>query len=119
MIEKLTENYGTWIDENGIGWTDRSSYLQCEVLGLCGCGIPDETMKYIYENLKRFDNTGKEFEWGDYDDLPYVFFCYWANDKGFAEHGGGVRCSWLTEKGKEVLRDIETVAKELEAEVQH
>jgi len=41
-----------------------------------------------------------------------MFFVYWANDKGFLEHGSTARCSWLTEKGKSIIVDIEICLQE-------
>ena len=103
MIEKLKESYGEWIDEKGVTWQSKKSYLQCDVLGLCGCGNPDDVMAYIKEMLNKIKN--KDF--GLYSDLPYMFFTYWASEKGFTVHGITVRCSFLTDKGKELLADIE------------
>ena len=67
-------------------------------------------MLYVKTMLEKLDNS----EHGDYEDMPYMFFVYWANDKGFAEHGTTARCSWLTEKGKELLKDIILVLKQEE-----
>ena len=107
MIEKLKkENDGEfgYIDEDGTSWDSPASYLQIAVLGFCGCGNPDEVMVYVKEMLDKLDNEQHE----NYDNIPYMFFVYWANDKGFAEHGCTVRCSWLSDKGKELLKDINT-----------
>jgi hypothetical protein len=76
--------------------------LQQEILGLCDCGNPDDVMIYIRDLLVKLKNT----DWGSYDDMPYMFFVYWANNKEFAEHGTSARCSWLTDKGIELLNDI-------------
>ena len=79
-------------------------HIQIEVLGLCGCGNPDDITIWIGEMLKKLDSQN----WGEYSDMPYMFFVYWANDKNFAEHGTTVRCSWLTESGKKLLNDIKS-----------
>jgi len=57
--------------------------------------------------LRKLENQ----EWEEYENLEYMFFVYWANDKGFAEHGSTARCSWLTEKGQELLKDLEELEK--------
>ena len=110
MIEKLRKENGLYADENGVSWNAISEYLQIEILGLCGCGNPDDIMEYIYSMLKRLepDKDGNAL-YGEYEDMPYMFFIYWANEKGFAEHGNTVRCSWLTKNGKELIRDIEVI----------
>ncbi|MFH2047783.1 MAG: hypothetical protein ABIK92_21870 [Pseudomonadota bacterium] len=105
MIEKLSKTNNEdmpWIDEDGCYWKSKSSYLQTEILGFCGCGNPGEIMEYVKEMLEILDSQN----WGSYENKPYMFFVYWANNKGFADHGTTARCSWLTEKGKEILRDI-------------
>lgn len=116
MIEKLKKTKGGWEDEDGIFNETRLSYLQLNFLGLCGCGNSDEITVYIRDLLKKLDvpragDALKNWEWGDYEDLPYMFFVYWANEEGYAEHGCTVRCSWLTEKGEELLKDIEICLK--------
>ena len=111
MIEKLKaidDPKHPWEDEEGCSWESRGSYLQCEVIGLCGCGNPWEVMIYVRDMLQRL--RGKDY--GDYEDMPYMFFCYWANEMEFAEHGGTVRLSFLTEKGEELLDDINTIIAE-------
>jgi len=111
MIEKLIKTNiqdMPYKDEDGCFWKSKSSYLQIKIIGLCSCGNPDEIMEYVKEMLEKLDSKN----WGKYEDKPYMFFVYWANDKGFAEHGSTVRCSWLTEKGKELLRDIKLCLEE-------
>jgi len=121
MIEKLTKNTETglagvtegeegFVDEDGVWWSSRKAYLQSEILGLCDCGNPDEVMGYVYQGLLNLKNNIH----GAYEDLPHMFWIYWANDRDFAEHGCSARCSWLTAKGKELMRDIETLMSEEE-----
>lgn len=109
MIDKLKREGVYWVDEGGCSHETRASYLQTEIMGLCGCGNPDEVMMYIASMLKKLDNK----EYGEYEDMPYMFFVYWADDKGFVEHGTSVRLPWLTDKGKELLADIGIVATEM------
>uniref|UniRef100_A0A6H2A273 Uncharacterized protein n=1 Tax=viral metagenome TaxID=1070528 RepID=A0A6H2A273_9ZZZZ len=115
MIEKLIKNEdGSFSDENGCDWGDEKSFLQIEILGFCGCGNPDDVMLYVGEMLKKLQKN----DWGNYEDLPYMFFVYWANNKNFAEHGGTIRCSWLTDLGEELLKDINyCINKDKEMEV--
>jgi len=83
MIEKLKWDNGFWIDETGCSYQTKGDYLQGEFLGLCGCGNPEEVMDYVRELLEKIDQR----KWGEYEDMPYMFFVYWANQKDFAEHG--------------------------------
>jgi hypothetical protein len=105
MLEKLTKDGDRWFDDHETYWDSPKDYLQTEILGFCGCGDPDELMEYVRKLLVKLYNQ----EWGEYEDLPYMFFVSWANDKEFADHGVSVRCSWLTDIGRELLADIEKV----------
>lgn len=114
MINKLIKTGDSeypYKDEEDCHYQSKADYLQIEILGFCGCGDPDDTMLYVKEMLERLDNQN----WGDYEDRPYMFFVYWANHKGFAEHGTTARCSWLTGKGSELLADINLVIEEQRA----
>jgi hypothetical protein len=105
MIEKLKpqdDSEFEWIDEEGCSYKSKSEYLQTEVLGFCGCGSPDDVMGYVGSYLDDLVNN----RFGDYEDIPYMFLAYWADHNGYTEHGSTVRCSWLTDKGKELLADI-------------
>ena len=105
---KYVTDSGIWKDKDGIVWEDKKDYLQIAILGFCGCGNPDEVMKYVYDMLKRVADItidkGIEFE---YSDLPSMFFLYWADKNNFIEHGTTIRCSWLTDLGKQLMADIE------------
>lgn len=105
MIEKLKQQDDSeykWIDEEGCSHKSKKDYLQQEILGFCGCGDPDSVTGYVGDFLQKLDNS----ERGNYEDMPYMFLVYWANHNGYAEHGTTARCSWLTDKGKELLSDI-------------
>jgi len=109
MLEKLKEENGGYVDDDdGCFWETPAEYLQLRVLGFCGCGNPEEVMVYVKEMLEKLEAK----EWGAYEDMAYMFFIYWANDKDFAEHGTTARCSWLTDKGHELLNDIKTCVQE-------
>ena len=41
-----------------------------------------------------------------------MFFLSWASNQDYIEHGATIRCSWITSKGEELLKDIETVLSE-------
>jgi len=107
MIEKLKiqDNDGKdcqYLDEGGCSWESKSQYIQIEVLGFCGCGNPSDVMAYVGDYLQSVEND----KFGSYEDMPYMFLAYWADHNGYTEHGTTVRCCWLTDKGKELLADI-------------
>jgi len=105
-LDRLKPSGDHFVDNNhGVSWDSRTEYLALEVLGFCGCGDPAQVMaEHVLPFLKRLEVE----DFGSYEDLAYMFLVYWANDKGFAEHGTTARCSWLTEKGRELLGDIQT-----------
>jgi hypothetical protein len=104
-----------WEDKDGTTWEEKKDYLQVSVLGFCSCGDPDEVMGYVYDMLRNVADcvahNGKGIE-VEYEDLPSMFFLYWANKQGFLEHGTTARCSWLTDLGKQLLADIEECIRE-------
>lgn len=105
MIEKLIkvdDSDFPYIDEESVAHRSKKEYLQTEILHFCGCGDGDAVMVYVKEFLEK----QKTQAWGNYEDLPYMFLAYWADHEGFTEHGTTVRCSWLTERGEELLNDI-------------
>lgn len=108
MIEVLRKTEDGFVDKDEVFYRDRAEYLHCGVLKFCGCGDSMSNLRYIQKMLRMLD----EQQWGDYEDAPYMFFVYWADGLELAEHGTTVRCSWLTEKGKKFLADIESVTQE-------
>lgn len=85
------------------------------VLGVCGCGDPDEVMRLFLRSLERMDperpkrhyeaelreNFGMEKALNN----PLVWaHLYQLDHLELAEHGGTAWCGWLTPKG-EFVRD--------------
>lgn len=106
MIEKLkddgSDSFRYYDEESGCNYESKKSFIQTKYLGFCGCGDPNATMKYVYDFLVRIKNS----DFGEYEDMPYMFLCYWADNKGFVEHGVSVRVPFLTPLGTELMRDI-------------
>jgi hypothetical protein len=107
MIEKLKplkeELPGfKYKDEEGIIHQSKTDYLATEGFGFCACGDPGDNLLYIKEILEKLDKN----DWGEYEDRHYMFAVYCLDRFGLTEHGSTVRCSWLTDKGREVLEDI-------------
>lgn len=113
MIEKLKnvdDSEYPYLDENGVSHRSKKRYLQIEVLGFCGCGDPDSAMLLVRDILKLIKEE-KEYSEEITKALPtdgvYYFVLYMLCDRGLIEHGSIVCRSWLTDKGEEVLSDIE------------
>ena len=105
--------FGGFLDADGCHHDSRADYLYLEVLHLCGCGEPDSVARYIGTTLRRYvGRPGESAEAPSYDDLPTMFFLYWADHAGYVEHGTTIRCGWLTAKGEALLEAIDTVLKE-------
>ena len=113
MIEKLKPHEEGVIDENGTVWADEENYLLGEILGLCACGDPRSIAGYIKSMFEKYvsilDEQHDVWEEARYQDFPTMFFLYWADRNNFTSHGGTIRCSWITDKGKELLKDLEAV----------
>jgi len=108
MIEKLKKVDNTdfpYTDENSVSWSSKSSYLQIEYLGFCGCGDPTSAMILIRDILNSIKEGGTDQTLFPSDGL-YYFMLYWLDDKGFTEHGTSIHGCWLTDLGKEILNDI-------------
>jgi len=105
MIEKLIPHECGeyhWIDENGVSYQNKSDYIFNHIFGFCGCGNPSDMFMFIRDNLDRL----KRKDWGEYEDKAYMMFVYWADSKGFIDHGTTIRCSWLDDTGEELLNDM-------------
>lgn len=106
---------------DGVSYEDATDLIHSGILGLCGCGLPEENLQYILGGLELIaekspetvapeDNAFDEW-WVDYkkrtarhfgNDQAAYFFYYWAAKNGLTEHGGGVP-GWLYGKGLELL----------------
>jgi hypothetical protein len=106
MIEKLMpDGDGVRDPTVDMHYDSPLGYLCIAVLDLCGCGNPEEVAGYVRDGLRRIADADHP----DYEDLPAMFFLYWANHKNFADHGTTARCGWLTDEGEELLADLDTV----------
>jgi len=111
VIEKLVKSDDGWIDPSGVSWESPADYLMTGVLPSCGCGDPKSIGRYVRDMLLRHvKQTDSEdlscWERTKYTDLPVMFFLSWADREGYIEHGGTVRCSWMSPKGDDLLRDL-------------
>ncbi len=108
---------GGFEDSDGLYHEDATDLIQCGLLGLCGCGGPEDNLSYILAGLALIDEQipdlkGALDEWweghkariADHFKSPEgeYFFYYWADKEGLTDHGGSVP-GWLTDKGRALL----------------
>lgn len=80
------------------------------VLGCCGCGTPEDGLRYIAKGLAHFTEDGVRAEyfkeWNDFSNEEATFFLYMMDVLGITEHGSSIYGSWLTEKGKALVKSL-------------
>ena len=110
---------GNYIDEDGCHHDTAIDFIQCHIFKFCGCGRPEENLKYVCEALdiiaERSDITGNYEEKCAKShqrakelyktDAAEYFMWYWLETVGLTEHGGSVP-GWLTGEGWDVLADL-------------
>jgi hypothetical protein len=116
VIDKLREDRGMWVDPDGVSWDSPLNYICTGILPSCGCGTPESIAVYVRDMLrKHVKQIGTDdyscWDITKYEDLPVMFFLSWADREGYTEHGTTIRCSWMTQKGDELLKDIDFVLK--------
>lgn len=115
MIEKLVPNdHGGFTSPDGCYWETKKDYLLIGVLPSCGCGDPESIGKYVKDMLLSHvhQTNSDDYSCWDrtkYDDLPVMFFLSWASREGYTEHGTSIRCSWMTDLGNQLLKDLAEV----------
>ena len=114
-LEPFASKDGEYVYE-GCNYQSAEELIQCGMLGFCGCGIPDENLRYVLGGLELINETpqgGRDFSAWLADnkrraldhfggERARYFFYYWADKEELAEHGGSVP-GWLTEKGERLL----------------
>lgn len=82
------------------------------LLGLCGCGRPDDVLRLFLRSLNRMDSNRPErptyqeelkenfpsFQSPLNEDLVWAHI-YQLDHLGLTEHGSSAWCGWLTDKG--------------------
>lgn len=87
-----------------------------DILGLCGCGNPEDTWEMIRIVLDIQANSESYVErelriktelnlnpGSDIHNGIWQFILYILNDKGFLEHGSSIYSAWLTDLGRPYL----------------
>lgn len=121
-IDKYKNPDGSYEDPEGATHEDAESFLQSHVLEFCGCGSPDlslaytrEVLQYILDLRLVWEEKQTYEEWiasgknlFASDGARYFVF-YVLDSKGLTEHGGSVP-GWLSEKGMDLLSDLNEMA---------
>ena len=87
-----------------------------EELKFCGCGDPEGVQTWlqrVLETLKGEPFVGwpaRQQVLRSDPDASDLFVLYVLDAMGLTEHGGSVGGSWLTDKGRKFLADLETGA---------
>lgn len=98
---------------------DPISYYQCDVLGGCGCGCPDENVRYVRDALalvaeKCPDGADWKIWYAEHrkktdalfgNQAAEYFMWYWLAENELTEHGGSVP-GWLEQRGQDLLEDL-------------
>ena len=105
-IASLRLEEDMWIDDEGVAWTSRQSFVGIALLGFCGCGAEDDALDFVLEALECFED--RENGYGRIHALVPrngmgAFVLYQFDHLGLIEHGSTVRGSWLTDDGRAVL----------------
>lgn len=127
-IDKYKQEDGSYIDAEGCHHDDAESFLQCHVLGFCGCGAPQDALEYVRGALRHTANLKLVHEnvsthrkgdawsvaWDAWDKAGKAlmgnadwFTRYWMDKERLTEHGSSVGGAWLTEKGSQLLDDLD------------
>lgn len=106
------------LNKIGIVPSDYSSLIDLrwfEELKFCGCGNPDGAREYIAKILRAIKDRS-DSDWatdsvaaaikGDAESAMWLIL-YVFDAMGLLEHGGNVSGSWLTDKGKQLLAELD------------
>jgi hypothetical protein len=99
-------------------------------LGICGCGQPERVADMVRRYLEALNWAWEKGPAGEHahywkerwpkmeeraklSEDSFLLCAYLADTQDLTEHGGSVFGSWLSDKGRAVLADLEAVKGEL------
>lgn len=106
MKDYVDDNDVTRIREDDVPGVH--SWYFIEVMGFCGC-YSDDLFSDIMAVLRKFEKKPCLYYDAinlDGPDKYKEMILHVMTDKGLLEHGSSVRGSWLTERGKQVIKTI-------------
>ena len=106
----------TYVDDDGCYYEDAIAFIQTGILGFCLCGSPEENLTYLRDGLRYIQQKCE----GDYvgifgNERSRDFFFYACDEKGLTEHGTLIP-GWLTQKGEDLLSDLDELIAGFEKE---
>lgn len=103
-----------FVDSNGCSWESPEQFVMVGILGACGCGDSDEYGMLAIEVLRQIPLTYEEKKAnGFYEDKTKGLMLFFLDEAGLIEHGSSVNGSWLTENGKQLLTNIDSLIETL------
>ncbi len=83
-------------------------------MNFCGCGDPESTRLWLLKVLRAIDAENRTYQsiaaaMGlDPDGDARYFILYTLDAMGLTEHGGSVNGCWLTDEGKQMIKNLES-----------
>jgi hypothetical protein len=108
MVKGLIEDGQYFKDDKGRFHESNTDFIQSQ-LDFCGCGNPNAALIFVgqvLELLKQRKGVSEEMDKLLPSDGVYYFVLYMLDNLGYTLHGGSVGSSWLSEKGEQLLEDI-------------
>lgn len=119
-VDKYKQPDEGYLDPDGCWHEDAEDVIRIGILKQCGCGNGWASMTYIRDILRLIrGRDGSDEGYKRCDDFfhsegeKYTMY-YLLDDLGLTDHGTSVP-GWLSEKGVEVLEDLEELLKEDES----
>lgn len=116
---KRDESNGMFIGPDGCHYDTEREAAHYGLLGMCGCGSPEDAFNFCREALACFDRRGchdtpPTREWIRADEALTLLvknkpeeaahvLAHLFNHLELLEHGGNVGGSWLTENGERIV----------------
>lgn len=117
FIDKFKKEDG-YYDQNECYYEDAESFIATAILGFCGCGMPDKALEHVRRALQIVDDIKlvqekkiTYLQWEERKKEVFAnegaeyFMWYFLDNKKLTQHGGSVP-GWLTDKGIELLHDL-------------
>lgn len=85
-------------------------------LGFCMCGESASALRLVRDYLARIklQILKSGYAWTDADSPSEWLVMYFADSRGFTEHGGGIRGAWLSQDGELFLSRADGVLPNVE-----
>ena len=98
-----------YLDSKECYWRTLEDAIWGGVLGFCCCGEPERGLKRLRSILEAVELWLKYDTRPEYYEDDDVFHLYVLDKMGLTEHGTSVYCSWLSEKGKDILTVLQNI----------